>query len=75
MKKQILGALLGSFSVPLLQLSVNSGMPQGKGKREKQGKIWGRPGAKIIRKFHSGIAGLTGKTRHDRDASGNKLPF
>lgn len=44
-------------------------------KKAKQGTYWGRPGAKIIRKFHSKISGLRGKTRHERNASGYKLPF
>lgn len=44
-------------------------------KKAKQGTYWGRSGAKIIRKFHSGIAGLRGKTRHERNAAGHKLPF
>lgn len=43
--------------------------------KAKKGTYWGRPGAKIIRKFHSKIAGLRGKTRHERNAAGHKLPF
>lgn len=75
MKKEILSAIFGGLGASAIPLSTNSAMPSGRGKREKQGTYWGRPGAKIIRKFHSKIGTLPGKTRHDRNAAGHKLPF
>jgi len=78
MKKEILS--LDGFMQELLdkadlRMRDNTLMSSGRGKREKQGTYWGRPGAKIIRKFHSKIGTLPGKTRHDRNAAGHKLPF
>jgi hypothetical protein len=75
MKKEILSAIFGGLGASAIPLSTNSAMPSGKGKRDRQGVYWGRSGAKILRKFHSGIAGLRGKTRHERNAAGYKLPF
>lgn len=77
MKKELLaiGSILGAFGANAIPISRNTGTPSGQGKREKQGTYWGRPGAKIIRKFHSKIGGLPGKTRHERNAAGHKLPF
>lgn len=78
MKKEILshdGFLQQLLDKADLRMRDNTLTPSGRGKREKQGTYWGIPGAKIIRKFHSGIATLPGKTRHDRNAAGHKLPF
>lgn len=77
MKKELLaiGSILGALGTNAIPMSTNAGIPSGRGKRARQGTYWGRPGAKIIRKFHSKIAGLPGKTRHERNAAGHKLPF